>query len=206
MTITIDQLGIIMPLARRSGRAAKYIDNINKYMQAFEINTPLRAAHFLAQIAHESGELAYTEENLNYRASALLSVFPKYFNSSTAPLYAGKPQKIANRVYANRLGNGSEASGDGWKYRGRGFIQLTGKSNYEKYKAFCGYDVVKNPDLLSGQPGCIRSACWFWHTHKLNASADHNDLKAITKAINGGTNGLSSRQTYLTRALKAFQV
>lgn len=206
MELTIDILGQIMPFARRSGRAALYIDNIKKYMAAFNINTPLRMAHFLSQIAHESGELANVEENLNYRASTLLSVFPKYFNATTAAQYACKPNKIANRVYANRLGNGPETSGDGWKYRGRGLIQITGKTNYTAYKKFCGYDVVSIPELLAKQPGCIRSACWFWQTHNLNKYADKNDLVGVTKAINGGTNGIEARRTYLQRALKAFGI
>lgn len=176
MKVSIDQLGIIMPLARRSGRAALYIDGLNKYMAAFEINTPLRMAHFLAQIAHESGELRYTEEI------------------------------ASGAAYEGRKDLGNTEKGDGRKFKGRGFIQITGRANYTKYKAFCGYDVVSKPELLAKQPGCIRSACWFWKTHDLNAAADADAIVTITKRINGGTNGLESRRSYLARAKKAFNI
>lgn len=179
MKLTIDQLGMIMPLARKSGRAALYLDNLNKYMEAFEINTPLRIAHFLAQIAHESAELRYTEE------LGPNSYFAKY---------------------DGRKDLGNTQKGDGARFKGRGFIQITGRANYTKYKAFCGYDVVAKPELLAKQPGCIRSACWFWKTHDLNAAADADAFVTITKRINGGTNGKEQRQIYLSRAKKAFGI
>lgn len=206
MVLSSDILGQIMPLARRSGRVSKYYDTLKKYMEAFEINTPLRITHFLAQIAYESGELSYVEENLNYRASALIKVFPKYFNEATAPLYAGKPQKIANRVYANRMGNGDEKSGDGWKYRGRGFGQITGRDNYRAYAKWCGFDVEKNPDLLAKLPGAIRSTCWLWKQKGCNQLADKDDVTAITKKWNGGTNGLDGRKAYVRAGKKVFGI
>lgn len=202
MSVSKDQLVAIMPNAK--GRCDTYLPLLNKYMQDFKINTPLRVAHFLAQIAHESAELKCTEENLNYSAEALRATFPRYFSSAQAAVYARKPQKIGSRVYANRMGNGSEASGDGYKYRGRGFLQITGKANYATYKAFCGYDVVANPDLLAKPLGACRSACWWWQTHGLNELADKDDLRTITRTINGGFNGLQDREKYLKRAKKVI--
>lgn len=203
------QLLAVMPNARSV--ADTYLPYLNKYMAECHINTPLRVCHFLAQIAHESGELKYTSENLNYSASGLLSTFPKYFNSTTAAKYARKPQAIASHVYANRLGNGDEASGDGWKYRGRGLIQYTGKDNYKEYATWCGYDVVKNPDLLSQPLGAVRSACHFFDAHGCNLLADRDNGKDntvcinITKKINGGRNGLVERIKYLVRAKKVIK-
>lgn len=161
------------------------------------INTQKRLAMFFAQLDHESG-LKPISENLNYSADGLLKTFPKYFNSETAKEYARQPQKIANRVYANRMGNGSESSGDGWKFRGRGFIQITGKNNY----IACGY--ANNPDNLLNEVDAMVSAVWFWNQNNLNKFADLGDVKGCTKVINGGLNGLADRENKYIAYIKKF--
>ena len=176
------------------------IDLASKYrtlLKENEITTPLRLAHFFAQIAHESN-LKPIEENLNYSASALKRVFKKYFpNDTIANFYARKPKKIANRVYADRMGNGNERSGDGWKYRGRGFIQITGKNNYTKLSEYADIDYVKNPELLLNEADSMISALWYWDLINGNEYADKDDIKTITKKINGGYNGLKHRKQLL---------
>lgn len=160
----------------------------------YGINTPLRLAHFMAQIDHESG-LKPISENLNYSRTGLRNIFGKYFTNDTqAQLYAREPEKIANRVYANRMGNGDEKSGEGWKYRGRGFIQITGKSNYFRLHIDTDLDCVKNPDLLLVEVNAMISACWYWRLANCNASADINDIEEVTRRINGGLNGLAHRK------------
>lgn len=216
MEITRRQLLNIMPNAMSNVGKNKnwYIDNtpmhidvavfyLNKYMQECGINTPLRMAHFLANIAVESGELRYSEENLNYSAEGLCRTFPKRFTPVSAKSYAHNPQKIANYVYANRNGNGTIASGDGWRYRGRGLIQYTGKSNYKEYAQWCGYDVVKQPELLAQRVGSFRSAAHYFAKNCL-ASADVDAGLAVRRKINGGTNGWNECQKYLARAKKEF--
>lgn len=170
--------------------AASWVTKLNMACDHFDIGTPLRYAHFLAQIAHESAGLTATIENLNYSSQGLMKTFPKYFpDFATATEYSHNPQKIANKVYANRMGNGDEASGDGWKYRGRGFIQLTGHDNYKNY----GFE--DNPDSVDPAD----SAAWFWYTRALNPLADQDDILTITKLINGGVNGLDDRTARLAR-------
>jgi len=166
----------------------------------YNINTPLRMAHFFSQLAHESGNFTKIQENLNYSASGLLSVFGKYFNTTTAKQYERQPQRIANRVYANRNGNGNEASGDGWRYRGRGYIQLTGKGNYIAYQNASGYNVVANPDLLLDRNIALDCAGWYWSMRNLNIYADNDNVLSISKIINQGNvsakgepNGLADR-------------
>lgn len=179
-----------------------YIDALNKVLPEYKINTKLRLCHFLAQILHESGNLKYKSENLNYSAKALRSVFPKYFKTDEiANQYARKPEKIANRVYANRMGNGDEASGDGWLFRGRGLIQLTGHDNYKLCGASIKLNLLENPDLLiNTAEASIKAACWFWDKNNLNILADKDDIKTITKRINGGYNGIEDRESILKRA------
>jgi len=172
-----------------------------KYKTLFEkygVNTPLRIAHFMAQIEHESG-LKPISENLNYKPERLLVIFPKYFTRSQSNYYGGNPQLIANRVYANRMGNGDELSGEGWKYRGRGFIQITGKENYFRLANDTDLDCLKNPDLLLEEANAMISALWFWNLKKLNALADKDDIIGITKRINGGLNGLEHRKELLLK-------
>lgn len=166
-------------------------------VEKFEINTPLRLAHFLAQCAHESGGFKVTQENLNYSAKGLLGIFKKYFpTEELAKQYERQPQKIANRVYANRMGNGDEASGDGYKCRGRGFIQLTGKDNYNAFGKSIGVDVLSNPDLVATQYPLL-SAAWFFNTnglHKLSdGGANEATVTVVTKRVNGGVIGLDAR-------------
>ena len=163
----------------------------------FQINTPLRLAHFLAQCGHESGGFRLTQENLNYSAKGLTGIFKKYFpTESVAASYARNPQKIANKVYANRMENGSEASGDGYKFRGRGYIQLTGRANYTAFGKAIGEDIVNNPDIVSGKHALL-SAAWFWSKNGLNKLADGGasdaTVTSITKRVNGGTIGLADR-------------
>ena len=165
-----------------------------KYASQFEkfgVITDLDKAMFMAQIQHESG-LKPISENLNYSIKGLLSTFPKYFNKNTAIEYARKPEKIANRVYANRMGNGDETSGEGWKYRGRGFIQLTGKENYFRLSNDTDIDFLHNPDLLLQEANAIIAALWFWKTRNLSSLA--NNVEAVTKKINGGLNGFNDRK------------
>lgn len=200
-------LAEIMPKASQSN-IDKYLGALNDEMAKFDINTPLRAAHFVAQLAHESGSFHYSSENLNYSASALKAVFGKYFpTEEMAEEYARQPEKIANRVYADRMGNGDEASGEGWKYRGRGLIQLTGKDNYTNCGAATGMDIVNHPDQLADDANAaVAAAGWFWDMRKLNSYADQDDVKAITKRINGGYNGLEDREAYLARAKQVLGI
>ena len=200
-----DTLSQIMPAAK-SEDIDKYLAAINEGLARYQINTPLRIAHFIAQIAHESGAFKYSSENLNYSAKALRSVFGKYFKTDQeAEEYARKPEKIANRVYGGRMGNGEETTGEGWKFRGRGLIQLTGKENYQNCARAIGIDIDAEPDKLASDPkAAVLAAGWFWDARKLNDKADADDVLTITKRINGGTHGLDDRKAYLARAKKAL--
>lgn len=173
------------------------VDQIPLVMEKFAINTPARLAHFLSQCAHESGNFKATRENLNYSAEGLMKTFSKYFKDvETAKKYERKAELIANRVYANRMGNGDESSGDGFKYRGRGYIQLTGKQNYTAFDKVVDEDILANPDLVATKYPML-SAAWFWDTRKLNTVADAGSSDAIvvnvTLKVNGGRNGLDDR-------------
>jgi putative chitinase len=182
--------------------------SLNSFCQALQqdlpkaqITQPLVIAHFMAQTAHESAGYCQLRENLNYSASALSSLFSKYFTAQEFGLYARQPEKIANRIYANRMGNGDEQSGDGWAYRGRGIIQLTGKANYQAFSKDWGVDVVSQPDLVATDPVLsVASGCWFWQKNNINAAAEADDLNKVTRLINGGTNGLADRAHLLTIA------
>jgi len=163
----------------------------------FELNTPLRLAHFLAQAGHESGGFKAVQENLNYGAKGLLGIFKKYFPTpEKAALYERKPEKIANLVYGGRMGNGTEATGEGWKFRGRGYIQLTGKDNYKAFDAVVAESIVDNPDLVATKYPLL-SAAWFFHKNGLHKIADKGATDAVvtevTKRVNGGTIGLPDR-------------
>jgi len=163
----------------------------------FEINTPLRLAHFLAQAGHESGGFKAVNENLNYGAKGLLSIFKKYFpTEEKAKLYERKPEKIANLVYGSRMGNGPETSGEGFKFRGRGYIQLTGKDNYKAFDAVVTENILENPDLVATKYP-LMSAAWFFHKNGLHKIADKGATDAVvtevTKRVNGGTIGLADR-------------
>lgn len=172
------------------------IQEIPDCVTKFQINTPLRLAHFLAQCDHESGGFKVTQENLNYSAEGLKKTFSKYFPDNLAESYAKQPEKIASRVYADRMGNGNEASKEGYKYRGRGYIQLTGKDNYSAFDKTVEESILDNPDLLS-EKYALLSAAWFWNARSLNALADKGAsdsvVTEITKKVNGGTLGLDER-------------
>jgi len=175
----------------------KVIEQIPEVMQKFSVNTPLRLSHFLAQCGHESGGFKLTQENLNYSAKGLMGIFKKYFpTEAIANAYARQPQKIANKVYASRMGNGAEASGEGFKFRGRGYIQLTGKQNYTAFDASVPESIVDNPDLVATKYP-LASAAWFWSKNGLNTIADQGSsnevVTKITKRVNGGTIGLADR-------------
>ena len=172
------------------------IAQIDSVKDKFEINTALRLAHFLAQCGHESGNFKLTQENLNYSGKGLLGTFPKYFNVETAILYERKPEKIANVVYANRMGNGDKTSGDGYKFRGRGYIQLTGHDNYAAFGKAIGEDILASPELVATKYA-LASAAWFWNKNKINAIADGGAtsevVAKVTRKVNGGVIGLDDR-------------
>lgn len=185
--------------------ADKWLDALNATCERFEINTPERIAGFLSQIGHESGGFKFVIENLNYSAPALRTVFGKYFHDdSQANAYARQPEKIANKVYANRMGNGDEDSGDGFKYRGRGLLQCTGKDTYAAFGNAVGVDAVDNPENLESPELACLSAGWFWSTRHLNSLADAKDIVGMTKRVNGGTNGLDDRQTRYAKIMDYF--
>lgn len=169
----------------------------------YDINTPARVAAFLAQCGHESGGFTAIKENLNYKAESLMRVWPRYFpDMGTAQTYAHNQEKIANRAYASRMGNGDEASGDGYRFCGRGLIQLTGRSNYQAFADSIETDINDLPEYLATFEGCVQSACWFWEANNLNQYADHGDLLTMTKKINGGTLGLDDRTARYKKALQ----
>lgn len=168
----------------------------------YDINTPPRVAMFLAQCIHESGGFKFLKENLNYRAASLVKVWPRYFpNMEIAQQYANKQEMIANRAYGGRMGNGPEHTGDGWKFCGRGLIQLTGRNNYQAFADSIETDIEEIPAYLQTFEGAVQSACWFWETNKLNTWADQGDVLTVTKRINGGTLGLADRQKHYQHAL-----
>jgi putative chitinase len=185
----------------------QWFEAISEILPEYEITTPQRVAAFLAQCAHESGGFVFLKENLNYKAASLRRVFPKYFpDDATAAQYAGKQEMIANRVYANRMGNGDEASGDGWRYCGRGLIQLTGKNNYTFFAGSLDIPVEEASEYLQTFEGAVQSACFFWEQNKLNQWADKGDILTLTKRINGGTIGLEDRIKHYEHALHIFGV
>ena len=190
---------LLTHLGVTSARADKYLPDLNRTLPDYQIDNPLRITHFLSQVLHESALMRWVHENLNYSAEALLKVFSKYFSSSQARVYARKPEMIGSRVYASRMGNGDEAGGDGYRYRGRGLIQLTGKSNYRKFSQWIQDDVVTYPDLVADKYA-VHSAVYYWSSNNLNALADIDDVKQVTKRINGGYNGLNHRMALLDKA------
>lgn len=193
MSVDVDILVKALPLAKREN-LEKYVGPLKIAFLKYNIDTINRQAAFLAQCAHESANFSATVENLNYSKESLVKVWPKHFPTlEFAAAYHRQPEKIANRAYRNRMGNGDEASGDGWRYRGRGLIQLTGKNNYEAYGKAVAIDFVKEPELMDKPVNHVLSAAWFWETNGLNAFADKEDIVGMTKRINGGTHGLQDR-------------
>ena len=207
MKITAEQLKKAVPGVSTKNLPG-FVESFNKWAEKFGVDTPLRVVHYLAQVFHESGNLSAREENLNYSAEGLLKVFPKYFNRSNVGMYARNPQKIANRVYANRMGNGSEASGDGYRYRGRGYLQTTGRANYRAYAGseHCQGDLMAHPEWLATSPGDQKSSLYFWQRNNLNRYADADNINAVTRKINGGYNGLAERKRLLEAFKKVFGV
>ncbi|MGA0108758.1 MAG: glycoside hydrolase family 19 protein [Candidatus Nanopelagicales bacterium] len=202
MELTKEQLRELLP-------QNKFIDNwheaLTQLLPDYEINTPNRVAAFIAQCSHESAGFRVLKENLNYRWTSLRKIFPKYFpTDELAQEYASKPNKqeaIANRIYANRMGNGPEESGDGFRYCGRGLIQLTGKDNYSFFAGSLDITVEEASEYLQTFEGAAQSACWFWETNDLNKWADANDIKTLTRRINGGYIGLADRTKHYEHAL-----
>lgn len=183
------------------------VDPFNETFQRFGILTPAQQASWIGQCGHECGNFRILEENLNYRAPTLLKLFPKTpkrqwgFTPEEAAAYEKQPQKIANRIYSNRMGNRDEASGDGWRFRGSGFLQLTGHSNFYHAGQALGVDFVMQPELVRTPMYAAQTAGWFWQTHKLNQYADKGDFLTMTKRINGGTIGLEDRIKHINHAL-----
>jgi putative chitinase len=201
--ITAEQFHTLFP---RAQDPQGWAESMNNVFPNYDINTPQRVAAFLAQCGHESGGWTTFEENLNYSAQGINGIFKKYFPTlESAQPYARQPQKIANRVYANRMGNGDEASGDGWKYRGRGPIQLTGSANYKAFaqEMFDDWEnLYANPDwVCADRDFALMSAIWFWNKNKLNVQADSGDIKLMTKKINGGYIGLDDRIKHYNEAI-----
>lgn len=207
MNLTISQLRQLLP-------KNKYVEHwhhaLSVLLPDYDIDTPRRVAAFIAQCAHESGGFNVLQENLNYKPQALRRLFSKYFpDDAIAGQYCAKPNKqeaIANRIYANRMGNGDESSGDGYRFRGRGLIQLTGRSNYQNFADSIEVDgrplkIDEVPTYLETFEGAAQSACWFWETNNLNKWADEGDILTLTKRINGGTIGLEDRKKHYEHAL-----
>jgi putative chitinase len=198
--LTQSQLAQMIP---GNAYVAEWYEALEQLLPDYDINTPHRIAAFIAQCAHESGGFTAIKENLNYRAVTLRNVFPKYFpNDDIANAYAGKPEMIANRVYGGRMGNGDEHSGDGFRYCGRGLIQLTGHDNYQAFADSVEMTVTDVPEYLATFEGAAQSACWFWEKNNLNTFADAGDIVTITKRINGGTIGIDDRTARYHRALE----
>jgi len=196
--ITIEKLEKICGV---SPRVESYLDPLNKTFEKYDISNNKRIAAFLSQVIVESGTFTHTVENLNYSAGGLLNTFSKYFTPADAAKYARQPEKIGNRAYANRGGNGNEASGDGYKYRGRGLIQLTFKSNYEAAAKSLGMTIDELVAYMTTPEGATMSAGWFWDKNKLNAIADMGSIETVSKKVNGGTNGLEDRIKYYKLSL-----
>lgn len=179
-----------------------WVDALNETFQRFDISTPVRQASFIGQCGHECANFKVLEENLNYRAETLMKLWKSRFPTiEVANEYARNPKKIANKVYSSRMGNRDEASGDGYRFRGRGCIQLTGHANYFHAGQACGEDFVMQPDLVATPKYAAMTAGWFWNTHKINQFADRQDFTLMTKKINGGTIGLDDRIKHINHAL-----
>jgi putative chitinase len=200
--LTLQQLQQLIP---KNPYVKQWHSALAQLLPDYQINTPQRIAAFVAQCAHESGNFTQLRENLNYKAVTLRKIFPKYFpTDALAQQYAAMPNKqqaIANLVYANRMGNGPPESGDGWRFAGKGLIQLTGKDNYTWFAASLQISVEEAAEYLETFEGAAQSACWFWETNKLNTWADRGDILTLTKRINGGTIGLEDRIKHYEHAL-----
>ena len=201
MVLTLNQLRQFIP-------KNKYVEHwhhaLEQLLPDYDIDSPRRIASFLAQCSHESAGFTALKENLNYKPATLLKLFGKYFTPELAAIYCAKTNKqeaIANRIYANRMGNGDEASGDGFKFSGKGLIQLTGKSNYQAFADSLEITPADAAEYMQTFEGAAQSACWFWETNNLNKYADSADFEMMTKRINGGTIGLEDRKKHYAEAL-----
>ena len=202
MEITQNQLQQLIP---KNSHVDQWCAALNTVLPRYQIDTTMRVAAFIAQCGHESAGFTALKENLNYGAAGLLATFKKYFpTQELADSYARQPERIANRVYADRMGNGNEASGDGWRYCGRGLIQLTGRNNYTAFATSIEMPVEEVPAYLETFEGAVESACWFWNTNKLNQYADSGDLDTMTRRINGGLHGIDDRRVRYNNALKVL--
>jgi putative chitinase len=193
----------IIKLLHGNADAAAWADAALEILPKYEINTPNRIAGFFAQCGHESINFTALSENLNYRAETLEKLFSKYFSKAgrNAADYAKQPEKIANVIYANRMGNGDTASGDGYRFRGRGVIQLTGRDNYTAFGKTIKLTAEEVIDYVQTKKGALESACWYWNSRKLNTACDENDIVKMTKLVNGGTIGLDDRRKHYEQAL-----
>lgn len=207
MNLTLEQLQQLLP---KNPYVRQWHNALAQLLPEYQINTPQRIAAFIAQCSHESAGFTALKENLNYRAATLRKIFPKYFpTDELANHYASLPNKqeaIANKVYANRMGNGTEESGDGYRFCGRGLIQLTGRDNYSWFAASLSISVEEASEYLQTFEGAAQSACWFWETNGLNRWADAGDILTLTKKINGGTIGLEDRKKHYEHALHVLGV
>jgi len=203
MELTKEQLRQIIP---KNPYLEHWYSDLSQLLPDYDINTPQRIASFLAQCTHESDDFTALKENLNYRPASLRKLFPTHFETDEiANDYANRPNKqeaIANRMYANRMGNGDEASGDGYRYCGRGLIQITGKDNYFWFAASVQITAEEASQYMQTFEGACQSACWFWENNNLNQFADSGDIITMTKRINGGTIGLDDRKARYAKIMK----
>lgn len=200
--LTQDQLQQMIPA---NPHVEHWHEALIQLLPDYDINTPQRIAGFIAQCAHESNGFTAIKENLNYRPESLMKLFHKYFPTlDSAQAYAHQQEKIANKIYANRMGNGDEASGDGYKFCGRGLIQITGRDNYQSFADSLQMSIDDVPDYLATFEGAAQSACWFWENNNLNKWADQGDILTLTKKINGGTIGLEDRKAHYDHALQVM--
>ena len=196
---------ILIALAPTNKNIDIWVQAMNTILPKYDIVTPKRLAAFLAQTVHESAGFTAVRENLNYSAQGLMKTWPARFNQTNAATYARQPEKIANKVYANRMGNGDEASGDGWRYRGRGLIQTTGKANYTKLAQYIKKSLEETIEYCETVEGAVESACFYWASNNLNAIADTGDMAALTRRINGGVIGLADRLDKYKKTLEALE-
>ena len=201
MEITQQQLSQIL---KGNPYIEHWCEALNKILPDYDITTPQRVAAFIAQTAHESGGYTALHENLNYQAASLCRVWPHYFNTGNANDYAHQPEKIANRAYANRMGNGPEESGDGWRFCGRGLLQVTGHDNYQAFADSVQTDINEIPAYLQTFEGAVQSACWFWENNNLNQWADAGNIEKMTQIINGGQLGIDDRRARYNHALQVL--
>jgi putative chitinase len=186
--------------------ADMWAESLDETCERFAIDSPFRIAGFISNVAHESAGFKFVKENLNYSAASLMRVWSSRFPTvEIAQRYAMNPEKIANRAYSDRMGNGDEASGDGWRYIGRGLIQLTGKNNYVAYSMACDNEALQHPEIVEQPKYAAESAGWFWSVNRLNQLADAQDITGMCRRINGGLNGLDDRQMKYSQVMSYFE-